>query len=69
MVEPMRTEDEYQGRGLARHVLTSDLERLAGCGCTSLTVSYVEGNDAARRLYLGAGFVAGPSSRTYRLDR
>jgi GNAT superfamily N-acetyltransferase len=69
LVEPMRTEDAYQGRGLARHVLTSGLDRLAAHGCSSLKVSYIDGNDAARRLYLGAGFVAGPTTRTYRLSK
>ncbi len=69
LVEPMRTEDAYQGLGLARHVLTSGLDRLAAHGCSSLKVSYLEGNDAARRLYLGAGFRPGPTSRTYRLHR
>ena len=69
LVEPMRTEDAYQGLGLARHVLTSGLDRLAGHGCSTLKVSYIEGNDAARRLYLGAGFEPGATSRTYRLDR
>ena len=69
LVEPMRTEDAYQGRGLARHVLTSGLHRLTAHGCSSLKVSYLEGNDAARRLYLGAGFRPGPASRTYELRR
>ena len=69
LVEPMRTEDAYQGRGLARHVLTSGLDRLAAHGCSTLKVSYIDGNDAARRLYLGVGFRPRSTSRTYRLDR
>ncbi|HEX4980772.1 MAG TPA: GNAT family N-acetyltransferase [Ilumatobacteraceae bacterium] len=69
LVEPMRTEDAYQGLGLARHVLTSGLDRLAAHGCSTLKVSYIEGNEAARRLYLSAGFSPGSTSRTYRLDR
>jgi GNAT superfamily N-acetyltransferase len=69
LVEPMRTEDAYQGLGLARHVLTSGLDKLAAHGCSTLKVSYIEGNDAARRLYLGAGFSPGSTSSTYRLDR
>jgi RimJ/RimL family protein N-acetyltransferase len=66
LVEPMRTEDRYQGRGLARHVLTTGLERLAANGCSRLKVSYVTDNEASRRLYLGSGFRAGSAARTYR---
>ena len=69
LVEPMRTEDAYQGLGLARHVLTSGLDGLAAHGCTTLKVSYLDGNDVARRLYLGAGFRPGATSRTYGLHR
>ena len=65
LVEPMRTEDAYQGLGLARHVLTSGLDRLAALGCSSLKVSYLDGNDAARHLYLSTGFRPEAPSRTY----
>ena len=50
LVEPMRTEEKYQGRGIARHILTSGLARLAAAGCTRLKVS------SDIDLYLGAGF-------------
>jgi GNAT superfamily N-acetyltransferase len=66
LVEPMRTEERYQGRGLARHLLAEGLERLAACGCSVLKVTYIEGNEPARRLYLGAGFRPDFVSRTYR---
>ena len=69
LVEPMRTEDEFQRLGLARHVLAAGLERLAAAGCTPLVVTYLHDNPTARRLYLGAGFRPGPVSRTYRLQR
>jgi GNAT superfamily N-acetyltransferase len=69
LVEPMRTEDAYQRLGLARHVLTSGLAGLTAQGCSTLKVSYLEGNDAARRLYLGVGFEMGATARTYRLHR
>lgn len=65
LVEPMRTEDEYQRLGLARHVLTAGLERLAAAGSTRLQVTYAEGNDASRTLYLGAGFTPWCVSRSY----
>jgi GNAT superfamily N-acetyltransferase len=65
LVEPMRTEDTYQGLGLARHVLGAGLGLLAGSGCSRLKVTYIVGNEASRRLYLGAGFHPVSSSRTY----
>ena len=54
MLEPMRVEDEYQRRGLARAMLTAGLDRLASRGARRLKVSYA--TDAARSLYVGAGF-------------
>jgi GNAT superfamily N-acetyltransferase len=55
LLEPMRVEDEYQRRGLARMLLTNGLDRLAGKGARRLKVGFE--TDAARNLYLGAGFV------------
>jgi GNAT superfamily N-acetyltransferase len=55
LLEPMRVEDEYQRRGLARMLLTTGLDRLARAGARRLKVGF--GTDAARDLYLGAGFV------------
>jgi RimJ/RimL family protein N-acetyltransferase len=66
LVEPMRTEDKYQGMGLARHVLAEGLDRLAALGCSRLKVTYIVGNEASRRLYRGAGFNPDSTSRTYR---
>ena len=54
LVEPMRVEDAYQRRGLARSLLTAGLERLAQRGARRFKVGYA--SDAARRLYTGAGF-------------
>jgi predicted N-acetyltransferase YhbS len=50
LVEPMRTEDAFQRRGIASHVLAAGLELLAQLGCQRLKVS----NDIP--LYLRAGF-------------
>ena len=50
LVEPMRTEDAHQGRGIASHILAAGLELLAGRGCERLKVS----NDLG--LYRRAGF-------------
>jgi predicted N-acetyltransferase YhbS len=55
LLEPMRVEDEYQRRGLARMLLTTGLDRLAHAGARRLKVGFE--TEAARALYLGAGFV------------
>jgi GNAT superfamily N-acetyltransferase len=55
LLEPMRVEDDFQRRGLARMLLTHGLERLARKGAHRLKVGFE--TDAARSLYLGAGFV------------
>ena len=55
LLEPMRVEDAYQRRGLARMLLTNGLDRLAHEGARRLKVGFQP--DAARSLYLGAGFV------------
>jgi predicted N-acetyltransferase YhbS len=67
MVEPMRVEDAYQRRGLARALLTAGLDRLARRGARRLKVGY--GSDAARRLYLGAGFELTSTATIYRRRR
>jgi GNAT superfamily N-acetyltransferase len=54
LVEPMRVEDAYQRRGLARAMLTAGLDRLAKRGARRLKVGYA--TDVARGLYVGAGF-------------
>ena len=63
LVEPMRVEDAYQRRGLARAMLTAGLERLAKRGARRLKVGYA--TDAARRLYLGVGFRVASTDRSY----
>ena len=55
LLEPMRVHDEYQRRGLARMLLTNGLDRLARRGARRLKVGFE--TDAARSLYVGAGFV------------
>jgi GNAT superfamily N-acetyltransferase len=55
LLEPMRVEDEYQRQGLARLLLTTGLDRLARKGARRLKVGFQ--TEAARHLYLGAGFV------------
>lgn len=64
LVEPMRVEDEYQRRGLARAMLTAGLDRLAKQGARRLKVGYA--TDVARALYVGAGFRVTSTSTSYR---
>jgi len=57
LVEPMRTEDGHQRRGLARHLLTAGIGLLAKAGAARIKVCFRPDNPAARDLYLGVGFV------------
>jgi GNAT superfamily N-acetyltransferase len=50
LVEPMRTEEAHEGRGIASHLLAEGLARLAAHGCGRLKVC----NDIG--IYLRAGF-------------
>jgi predicted N-acetyltransferase YhbS len=67
LVEPMRVEDAYQRRGLARALLSAGLDRLARRGARRLKVGYA--SDAARALYVAAGFRVTSTSRAYKWVR
>lgn len=56
LVEPMRTEDDHQRRGLARHVLTAGINLLADAGADRIKIAYRQDNPAAHTLYSGVGF-------------
>ena len=56
LVEPMRTEDDHQRRGLARHILTTGIHLLADAGAERIKICFEPNNAAARGLYLGVGF-------------
>lgn len=56
LVEPMRTEDAHQSRGLARHVLTAGLDLLAKAGAERIKICYEPDNLASSHLYLSVGF-------------
>jgi predicted N-acetyltransferase YhbS len=55
----MRTEAGHQRRGIAHHILTTGLARLAAAGCTRLKVS----SDAS--LYLSVGFTPTTAATIY----
>lgn len=54
LVEPVRVEDEYHRRGLARAMLTTGIERLAARGARRLKIGFESAPAAA--LYEGLGF-------------
>lgn len=55
-VEPMRTEDDHQRRGLARHVLTAGVALLASAGAQRIKIVYDPDNPASGHLYRSVGF-------------
>lgn len=56
VVEPMRTEDAHQRRGLARHVLTAGVDRLAAAGAERISIGWEPDNPASGHLYRSVGF-------------
>jgi GNAT superfamily N-acetyltransferase len=56
LVEPMRTEDDHQRRGLARHVLSAGINRLFDAGADRIKIAYSLDNPAASTLYRSVGF-------------
>ena len=56
LVEPMRTEDAHQQRGLARSILTTGVDLLARAGADRIKICFEPGNPASRSLYLSVGF-------------
>ena len=59
VVEPVRTLDEHQGRGLSRHLLTSGLERLAELGVDRVSIGWEPDNEISGHLYRSIGWVPG----------
>lgn len=56
LVEPMRTENDHQRRGLARHVLTAGVDLLARAGAERIKIVYEPDNPASGHLYRSVGF-------------
>ncbi len=67
LVEPMRTEDDHQRRGLARHLLTAGIDVLAQAGAVRIKICFEPDNPAAGGLYLSVGFE--PDKQTDVLSR
>jgi ribosomal protein S18 acetylase RimI-like enzyme len=65
LLEPMRIEDGYQGRGLAKALIAQGMDRLARAGCTRLKVSWEPANEPAVRLYSGAGYQPRATAHTW----
>lgn len=63
LLEPMRVEDAFQRRGLARAMIATGLERLARRGAERMKVGY--STDTARALYTGCGFRVESTSSWY----
>ncbi len=67
LVEPMRTEDDHQRRGLARHILTTGIDRLVAAGAKRIKICYEPDNPASGSLYRSVGFK--PDRQTVDLRR
>jgi GNAT superfamily N-acetyltransferase len=58
MLEPMRTEQAWQRRGLGTALIAEQSRRLLGLGIHTLKVNYATDNSAAGQLYARSQFVA-----------
>lgn len=56
LIEPVRTEDDHQRRGLARHLLTSGIQLLAEAGAERIKICFEQSNPASSTLYPSLGF-------------
>ena len=65
VVEPMRTEDYHQRRGLARHILTTGIDRLVKAGAERIKIVFEPGNPASSHLYVDVGFEPVKQTDTY----
>lgn len=62
IIEPVRTLDDHQGRGLSRHLLTTGIGLLADAGARRISICYEPDNEISGHLYRSLGFV--PHCRT-----
>jgi predicted N-acetyltransferase YhbS len=64
LVEPVRVEDEFQRKGLARAMLSAGIDRLVTRGAQRVKISYATG--AAAALYQSIGFRPASTATWYR---
>lgn len=55
-IEPVRTDDGHQQRGLSRHLLTAGIDRLSALGAERVAIGYEPDNEASGPFYLNLGF-------------
>ncbi len=67
LVEPVRIEDEFQRKGLARAMLTAGISRLVDKGAERIKLSWE--SEAASALYRNAGFQQTSTTTWYRTQR
>jgi len=65
LIEPMRTEEAHQRRGLARALIGEGIARLIARGAQRVKVGYA--TEVARALYVSSGFELTHTDRTHRL--
>ena len=65
LIEPMRTEEPHQRRGLARALIGEGLARLIARGAQRVKVGY--STEAARALYVNSGFEVTHTDHAHRL--
>ncbi len=71
LAEPMRTDDDHQRRGVARHVLTCGIDLLVRAGAERIKICFEPSNPASSHLYVSVGFeparhndmMCGPTSK------
>jgi GNAT superfamily N-acetyltransferase len=64
-LEPVGTDPDYWQRGLARILLATTFEKLAGEGVVTVRVNTYDDRDAAIALYRSCGFAAVGGSRPW----
>lgn len=64
LVEPVRVEDAFAGRGIATAMISAGLDRLARAGATRLKIGWE--SERAQEVYLRLGFTEVETFHTYR---
>jgi GNAT superfamily N-acetyltransferase len=66
LVEPVRVEEQYWRRGLARAMLTAGIDRVVQRGARRLKIDYA--TEPARTLYLSIGFREAATASAFRCE-